>query len=177
MARIIVAISDDRLREQVRRILSGSGIECRLLCRSGQEALRAVRRMEGGIVLCSAKLADMTSAELAERAGTGCWILALARPSELPFCESGSIFRVMLPVRSGELLGSIRILIQMEERQGGLSGSPAVSGGETVRRAERLLIEENGMTEAEAEQFIRRRSRDTAAPVTEVAEAIIAAFS
>ncbi len=178
MIRTVIAIADDSLRESVLRLLRKSGIDVRVVCRSGREALRSLRRMDGGIVICSAKLPDMTADDLAELLGSDALVLVLARPSELDYCENGDLFRVPLPIRSGELIGCVRILIQLDERQAaGRAPKRTEEENSVISKAKELLMEANGMTEDQAYRFLQKRSMETSSPMAEVAAMILEALS
>lgn len=178
MDRIVLAIADDQLRETILKILRKNGVEVRISCRSGQEALRAVHRMDGGVVISSARLTDMTADELAETLGGNALMLVLARPSELDFCENESLFRVPLPVHSGELLGGVRILLQLDEHSAAARvPKRSEEDRKIITEAKELLIEKNEMTEDEAYRFIQKRSMETSTPMPEVARMIYAALS
>lgn len=178
MDRTILAIADDQLRDSILKMLRRNGIEVRVACRSGQEVLRAVRRLDGGVVISSARLLDMTADELAYSLDGGALMMVLARPSELDYCENESIFRVPLPVHSGELLGGVRILLQLDEHSTA-SRIPKRSEEDkaVITEAKELLMEKNGMTEDEGYRFIQKRSMETSTPMAEVARMILEALS
>lgn len=178
MVRTIVAIADDALRDSIIRILRRSGIDVRISCRSGQETVRAVRRMDGGVVICSARLTDMTADELADTLGRSALFLVLARPSELDYCENEALFRVPLPVHSGELIGGVRILMQLDDHVT-QARIPKRSDEEKelITQAKEILMEKNDMTEDQAYRFIQKRSMETSTPMPDVAKMILTALS
>ncbi|MDO4619151.1 MAG: response regulator [Lachnospiraceae bacterium] len=178
MIRTIVAIADDALRDSIIRILQKNGIEVRISCRSGQEALRAVNRMDGGVVICSARLTDMTADELADTLGTDALFLVLARPSELDYCENENLFRVPLPVHSGELIGGVRILLQLDEHSVAARLPKRTDEDKAViTQAKEVLMDKNEMTEEQAYRFIQKRSMETSTPMPDVAKMILTALS
>lgn len=178
MTRIVVAIANETLRTSIAGTLQRNGIEVRTVCQSGYEAIRAIRRMGGGIVILSARLSDMTSDELVDMLYDDAQYLLLARPVEMDGCLSDKPFRVSLPVHSGELLGGIRILMQLDERI--VSAQVPKRTDEekkVITEAKVLLMEKNAMTEDQAYRFIQKRSMETSTPMPEVAEMILTALS
>lgn len=177
MVRTILAIQDAALSESIARILARSGIEIRLVCRSGQEAIRAVRRMGGGIVICSSRLTDMTADELAETIGSDGLFLVLAKTHDLDYLNNENMFRVPLPVKSGELVGCLRILLQLDEHAA-LAKIPRRTDEdkELINQAKLTLISKNDMTEDQAYRFIQKRSMETSTPMAEVAKMILSAL-
>ena len=177
MTRTVIAIADDTLRESVIRILGKNGIDIRTACRSGQEAVRAVKRMDGGVVICSAHLSDMNVDELADVLQGAALFLVLARPRDLDFCEHEDLFRIPLPIRSGELVGCVRILLQLDEHSSASQIPKRTDEDqEVIARAKGLLMDKNGMAEEQAYRFIQRRSMETSTPMPKVAEMIMAAL-
>ena len=70
MDRIIVAFENENNRKRICDMLEASGITVRGSCRSGSEAIRAIRKMSGGIVICGYKLSEMTASDLAYDLGS-----------------------------------------------------------------------------------------------------------
>ncbi len=178
MTRTVIAIADDTLRESVIRILGKNGIDIRTACCSGYEAVRAIRRMDGGVVICSARLTDMTADELAEILGTSALLMVLARPRDLDFCEYEELFRIPLPIHSGELVGCVRILLQLDEHKSS-ADIPKRSAEDqaVISEAKQVLIEKNGMTEDQAYRFIQKRSMETSTPMPEISKMILSALT
>ena len=178
MVRTVLAIADEALSESISRIMVKNGIEVRVTCRSGQEAVRAVKRMDGGIVICSARLTDMTADELAETIGKDALFLVLARPHDLDYCDNEDMFRIPLPIRSGELVGCLRILLQLDEHAAAAKIPRRTDEDkEVILQAKQTLIEKNEMTEDQAYRFIQKRSMETSTPMAEVAKMILSALS
>ena len=161
MERIVIAILDDATRSSVADIITKSGMKVRAQVRSGADATRAVKDMGGGVVICSPRLLDISADALCERLGEEAYFLVVGHPAVLAQMDSEEIFKLMLPVKSSELIGSVRILSQLDERR----------MDEALRPKKKT--EERGMTEAEAHRFLQKRSMDLRVPVTEVARTIL----
>ncbi len=178
MDKIIVAFENDNNRQRVCDMLEASGITVGVSCRSGSEAIRAVRKLCGGIVICGYKLPEMTVSDLAYDINGQAMILAIASAQQLALCHNESVFKLPTPFSKGDLLSSVRMLLQMQEKHFRLT-PPRRTEKETeeINKAKELLVSRNGMTEQEAHRFIQRRSMDSGAKAAETARLIIESYS
>jgi AmiR/NasT family two-component response regulator len=178
MNRIVVAIDNENNRNRICDMLEASGISIRGSCRSGAEAIRWIKKLNGGIIICGYKLADMTANDLAVDLNGAAMILVIATAPQLEMCHNESIFKLPAPVSKGDLISSVRMLLQMEEKHIRIS-TPRRSEKENaeVARAKELLMGKTGMSEEEAHRFIQRKSMDTGAKAAETARMIIETYS
>ena len=128
MIRIAVAFSGEKGRQILCRMLETRGFSVRFRCRTGAEAIRAVKTMGGGTVVCAARLSDMSAGEIAEALGSGASVIAVGRPAQLEACGSAPF--ALLPVPLGDR--------------------------EIVARAKALLMQRDSLTEPEAHRFLQR---------------------
>jgi hypothetical protein len=174
MDRIVIAITNEQLRSSVADILSRNSIHVRSVCRTGMEATRALRKMDGGVLICSSHLPDITVDNLCYDLEKIAYMLVLGRPDTLNFLENEDLFKVSLPVHSDELCGSVRILMQLDERRS--REHAAVRSDEDkqgIADAKTYLMEHNDMTEEQAHRFLQKRSMETSTPMAEVARLIL----
>ena len=178
MDKIVVAFENDNNRKRICELLESSGITIRGSCRSGTEAIRTIRKMSGGIVVCGYKLPEMTVTDLAYDLGSLAMILAIAPAQQLELCRNENVFKLPTPFSRGDLVSSIRMLLQMEAKHF-KSAPPRRSEKETeeINKAKEILMSKNGMTEEEAHRFIQRRSMDSGAKAIETARMIIETYS
>jgi response regulator NasT len=176
--RIIVAFENENNRKRICDMLESSGITVRGSCQSGSEAIRAIKKMSGGIVVCGYKLSEMTVSDLAYDLNGQAMILAVASPPQLQQCENDNIFKLPTPFSKGDLISSVRMLVQMEQKHIKIS-QPRRTEKETavISEAKKLLMTRNDMTEEEAHRFIQRRSMDTGAKAVDTARLIIETYS
>ena len=175
--KIIVAFENENNRKRICELLESSGITIRGSCRSGAEAIRAIRKMSGGIIVCGYKLPEMTVTDLAYDLGNLAMILAIAPPQQLEMCRNDNVFKLPTPFSKGDLISSVRMLLQMEAKHF-KSSPPRRTEEETadINKAKEILMSKNGMTEEEAHRFIQRRSMDTGAKAVETARLIIETY-
>lgn len=178
MERIIVAFDNENNRKRISDMLESSGIKIRCSCRSGAETIRAVKKMRGGIVICGYRLPEMTVSDLAYDLSGQAMILAIAPPQQLMLCRSDNIFKLPTPFSKGDVVSSVRMLLQMEQKYYKES-PPRRTEKETgeIDRAKELLMSKNGLTEEEAHRFIQRKSMDTGVKAVETARLIIETYS
>ncbi len=177
MIRTVVAFATEDARNTISGLLEKSGISVRFSCRTGLEAVRAIKKMGGGVVVCGSRLPDMTADELCFELYESAFFLVVGKPSQLQLCESEDIFKLSTPLRGGELAGSVNMLLQMDERRS-RSSLPKRSDmdKDLVMRAKSFVMEKNGMSEDAAYRFIQRRSMETSTPMTEIARLILNAL-
>jgi DNA-binding NtrC family response regulator len=178
MEKIVVAFENENNRKRVCDILEANGIPVKVSCRSGAEAIRAIRKMSGGIVISGFKLAEMTAADLAYDLSGIAMVLTIAAPQYLEQCVNDNMFKLPTPFSRGDLVSSVRMLLQMQEKHY-RSAPPRRSGKDTadINKAKEILMSKNGMTEEEAHRFIQRRSMDTGMKAVETARLIISTYT
>lgn len=175
MIRTAAVFSRPEMLETVCSMLERDGISVRCHCRTGAETIRAVKTMGGGVVVCGYKLPDMTADRLSLALRNEAALLVLAKPAQLELCEEENLFKLSLPARPGELAGSMRMLIQLDQQKARAS-VPQRSEEEKalIARAKYLLMRRNAMTEAQAHAFLQRASMESGCRMTDAARRILA---
>ncbi len=92
----------------------------------------------------------------------------------MALCENEELFKLSAPVTRGDLLASVRMLMQMQNRYYRMM-LPRRSGEEEdiVKQAKELLMNRNCMTEEEAHRFLQKKSMDTGSKMADTARMII----
>lgn len=177
MDRIIVAFENENNRKRVVEMLEASGISVLHSCRSGSEAIRAARRISGGIIVCGYKLSEMTVSDLAHDLGSLALILAIAPPTQLDLVRNENVFKLPTPFTKSDLVSSVRMLQQMQSKHFRIVPRRSEKDEADIAKAKELLVSKNGMTEEEAHRFIQRRSMDTGMKAADTARMIISTYS
>ncbi len=130
--------------------------------------------MGSGIVICSYKLSDMMASDLAYDLHRAALVLAIAPVSQMALCENEDLFKLPAPVTRSDLLASVRMLIQIEDRYF-RTMLPHRSGEEEdlIKKAKEVLMSRNCMTEPEAHRFLQKKSMDTGSKMVDTARMII----
>jgi response regulator NasT len=158
MDKIVVAFENENNRKRVCDILEASGIPVKVSCRSGAEAIRAIRKMSGGIVISGFKLSEMTAADLAYDLNGVAMVLAVRTAAAFGQCISDNIFKLPTPFSRGDLVSSVRMLLQMQEkhyRAARTRRSEKDTGD--ISKAKEILMSKNRYDGGEAHRFIQRR--------------------
>ncbi|NCB51213.1 MAG: ANTAR domain-containing protein [Clostridia bacterium] len=177
MIRTVVAIENEKLGILIYETLEKNSIPVRYRCRNGAETIRAIKKMGGGVVVCGYKLPDTTADSLSFDLHDTASLLVVAKPQQLALCENEDSFKLPVPVKVGELIGSVNMLIQMDRMRYSKSiprRSP--EDVEIILRAKELLMARNNLSEDAAYKCLQRKSMETCAKLTDTAKLIIAAF-
>ena len=177
MIRTVVAFNKQEILDSVSGMLEEAGISVRYRCHTGMEVIRAIKKMGGGVVICYYKLQDMTADQMSFELQGIADFLVIAKPAYLDLCENDSLFKLPMPIRLGELVGSVNVLLQLDQKRS-KAEVPRRSGEDEqlILQAKELLMEKNGMTEAQAHRYLQKKSMETSSKMTDTARLILNAF-
>ncbi|MGE4352839.1 MAG: ANTAR domain-containing response regulator [Oscillospiraceae bacterium] len=178
MARVVVVFENEKNRERIADMLSSGGVDIRLVCRSGAEAIRAIHNMGSGLVVCSHKMVDMNASDLSfNLSGIGI-VLVVGTAAQLDLCDGNDLFKIATPLSRSDLLASVSMLLQLEEQvHGKIVPTRTEDEKRTIARAKSLLMERNLMTEDQAHRFIQKLSMDTGSKMVDTARKILSTAS
>ncbi len=174
MIRTVVAFEKDESRDRIADMLERAGVPVRFRCRSGAEVLRAVKTMGSGAVICGHKLTDMSAQRLAHELNGQAKLLVLAKQNQLDMIDDPDVFKLQIPISSGELRGSVSILIQLDEISA-RSHIPQRTEEEkhVIEKAKELLMESRGFSEEQAHRYLQKRSMETGMKLADTARQIL----
>ena len=176
MQTVIVAFESGTISANIREILESEGEFSCLVCRSAAEVKRLVHKHHRCIIVCGFKLADETCENLFYDLPKGCFMLMVAPQVRLELNENEGIFKLQSPVRRGELLASVRMLVQFQRYIPREKG-PARRDEEErklIAQAKAVLMDRHGMTEEQAHRFLQKQSMDNGAKLTDTARLVLA---
>lgn len=177
MDRIIVAFESTNSHRRVTEMLESGGISVRCSCRSGAEVIRTINRMGGGIVICASKLSDMSASDLAQDLKGSAMLLVVAASNQLTFCNSDDVFKLPTPVSRTDLIASVRMLIQMEQKYLRLTlPRRSIEDTRLVESAKKLLMAKNHISEEQAHNFIQKKSMENRSKMAEAAQLILGTY-
>ena len=177
MIRTVVAIENEKLGTLIYDTLEKNSIPVRYRCRNGAETIRAIKKMGGGVVVCGHKLPDMTADTLAFDLRDMASLLIVAKPQQLILCENEDAFRLSVPVKVGEMIGSVNMLLQLDRmRYTKMIPRRSPEDLKLILRAKELLMTRNNLSEEEAYKCLQRKSMETCMKLTDTSKLIIAAF-
>lgn len=175
MRQVIVAFERPSNCDRLREILESTGEFSCLVCRSAAQVKCAAGKQRLDLVVCGFKLTDESCETLYFDLPQRCAMLMVAPQAQLELCAAPGIFKLPAPVGRGSLLASVRMLAQLAQT----SQAPARRSQEEkelVARAKTLLMEQDGMTEAEAHRWLQKRSMDHGARLADTARQVLEKF-
>lgn len=176
MQKVIVAFENEANSVKIRDIIESGGVASCLICRSAAEIKRVVHKQRLNIIICGFKLPDETCPELFQDLPSQCSMLMIATQSRLELSEVEGIFKLATPIQRGDLLASVRMLLQMNQRFVRQQHRTQRSEEERalIGQAKALLMDRHGMTEEQAHRFLQKKSMDNGAKLTDTARMVLA---
>lgn len=175
MQKVVVAFESETNSAKIKEIIESGGVASCLICRSAAEVKRVVHKQRLNIVICGFKLADESGQELYQDLPDSCCMLMIALQSRLELCEEDGIFRLASPVHRGDLLASVRMLIQMNRQYIGQYRPQRTEEEQSlIAQAKAVLMDRHSMTEEQAHRFLQKKSMDNGAKLVEIARMILA---
>jgi response regulator NasT len=174
MNRLIVAFENKAVQAKIVEMLDSGGLAIRCCYHSGAEVMRAINQIDSGVIVCGYKLRDMTAESLSHDLGDSATMLVVAPNSQLELCDSDEIFTLPTPVSANTLCGSVRMLLQMEQRRR-RQNAPKRSEEDkiVINRAKQLLMDRDGISEDFAHHMLQKASMDSGIPIKDLAQQII----
>ena len=175
METVIVAFEGEKTCHRIREILENAGAASCLLCHSAAEVKRLVHKQHISTVISGFKFPDDSAEGLFEDLPPSCAMLLLAVQSQLDLCGNEDIFKLASPVSKGDLIASVRMLIQMSHRlERFVRTSRSTADQREIEKAKRALMERFGITEEDAHRQIQRRSMDSGRRLAQTARQVLA---
>ena len=184
--RVIVADDESIIRMDLREMLTNLGYLVIGEVGDGRSAVNLARELRPDVVIMDIKMPDMDGIDAAkvlteERISP---VLLLTAYSQQELIErakdAGVVGYIVKPFRESDLAPAIEVAIArfaefraLEKEVGDLK--LALETRKLVDRAKGILMDSQGLTEAEAFRKIQKMSMNTRKPMKEVAEAIILA--
>ena len=174
MEKVIVAFESEKSCWRIKEILESTGTAACIVCRSAAEVKRVVSKQRITTVVCGYKFPDDSAQGLFEDLPPTCSMLLVAVQSLLEQCENGDIFKLATPVPKGDLLASVRMLLQMGRRLEKFVRPRRPEGEQAVvDRAKALLMARHGMTEEQAHRFLQKKSMDSGRKLIQTARTVL----
>lgn len=184
--RIIVADDESVIRMDLREMLTNLGYLVVGEVADGRSAVNQARELRPDIVIMDIKMPDMDGIEAAqilteERIAPVVLLSAYSQRDLVQRArEAGVIAYLVKPYREEELAPAIEVALarfgEFQELQQQVTDlQEALETRKLVDRAKGILMDKQGLTEAEAFRKIQKMSMDNRKPMKDVAEAIILA--
>ncbi len=184
--RVIVADDESLIRMDLREMLTNLGYLVVGEVGDGRSAVNLARELKPDVVVMDIKMPDMDGIEAArilteERVAPVLLLTAYSQRDLVDRAkEAGVAGYIVKPFRESDLAPAIEVAISrfeefraLEKEMGDLK--QALETRKFVDRAKGILMDSQGLSEAEAFRKIQKMSMNTRKPMREVAEAIILA--
>lgn len=174
MDQVILAFEGNRTNERVRDMIEMTGLAECTICRSAGEVKRLAYQQQVTAVICGYKLREEIAQELQADLPRSCSLLVIATQNMLDMIDDEDIFKLAAPVSKGDLVASVRMLLQLGRRMERYAHPqrPQEERG-IIERAKGVLITRHSMTEAEAHRFLQKKSMDTGVRMVQMAHMIL----
>ncbi len=184
--RVIVADDESIIRMDLREMLTNLGYLVIGEVGDGRSAVNLARELRPDVVIMDIKMPDMDGIDAAkvlteERISPVLLLTAYSQQELIERAkEAGVVGYIVKPFRESDLAPAIEVAVArfaefraLEKEVGDLK--LALETRRLVDRAKGILMDTQGLTEAEAFRKIQKMSMNTRKPMKEVAEAIILA--
>jgi AmiR/NasT family two-component response regulator len=184
--RVIIADDESVIRADLRETLTHLGYLVVGEVGDGQSAVNVARELKPDVVIMDIKMPDMDGIQAAkilteEKVAPVLLLTAYSQRELIDRAkEAGVVGYLVKPFREQEIVPAIEIALErfkefreLEKEVGNLRET--LETRKIVDRAKGLLMDQQGLTEAEAFRKIQKMSMNTRKPMKEIAEAIILA--
>jgi AmiR/NasT family two-component response regulator len=184
--RVIIADDESVIRADLREMLTNLGYLVVGEVGDGQSAVNVARELKPDVVIMDIKMPDLDGIEAAkiltqEKVAPVLLLTAYSQRDLIDRAkEAGVVGYLVKPFREQEIVPAIEIALErfkefreLEKEVGNLRET--LETRKIVDRAKGLLMDQQGLTEAESFRKIQKMSMNTRKPMKEIAEAIILA--
>src|SRR5689334_7315269 len=183
--RVLVAEDETIIRLDLKDLLERSGFEVCAEARDGEEAVELARSERPDVAIMDVKMPRLDGIEAArrildERRIPIVMLTAYGQDELVQRAAEAGVFGYLVkPFREQDLLPAIRTARARHEeltalREEAESLAEALAARKAIERAKGLLMEKEGLSEAEAFARLRKASQISGRPLKVVAEALIA---
>jgi len=185
--RILIAEDETIIRLDLRELLEAAGYDVCGEARDGEEAVSLARELAPDLAIMDVKMPRLDGIEAArqileERPIPIVMLTAYGQEELVARAVEAGVFGYLVkPFREQDLLPAITTARARHEELSALreeaeSLAEALSARKSIERAKGLLMEKEGLSEADAFARLRRASQVSGRPLKVVAEAVVATF-
>ena len=141
------------------------------------KALQNANELDGGVMVCGYRFADMMYTELHEYLPPQFEMLLVASPGNCGERDVENLVCLSTPLKINELLQTVEMMEYMITRRRKKARQKPKERSEEemnlISEAKALLMERNNLTEEEAHRYMQKRSMDNGTGLTETAQMIL----
>lgn len=173
MLKTVTAFKNRQLGQSVRTALEQSGIQVQAECSTGAEAVRAIRKLGSGVVVCSFYLRDMTANEMIDYIRGSAAVLVIGKPATLALCKTDLQERLALPVVRKDLIEKVRELHEQQQRKNGRLSRRSPEDEAVIQEAKELLMQKRNLSESGAHRYLQKMSMNAGLTMRMTSRAVI----
>jgi AmiR/NasT family two-component response regulator len=185
--RILIAEDETIIRLDLRELLEGAGYAVCGEARDGEEAVSLARDLEPDLAIMDVKMPRLDGIDAArrileERPIPIVMLTAYGQEELVARAAEAGVFGYLVkPFREQDLLPAITTARARHDELAALreeaeSLAEALAARKAIERAKGLLMEKEGLSEADAFARLRKASQVSGRPLKVVAEAVVATF-
>jgi response regulator NasT len=181
MINVIVLFPKINDAKSIRNILVRTGVDVTAVCTAGSQVISRFGELDEGIVVCGYRFTDMMYLELLEYLPDEFEMLLIASKAyQKEMVEDDKITCITMPLKVYDLVHGVqdimeRMMVRKRKRRRKLhERSPEEK--RLIDTAKELLMQNNGITEADAHSYLQRRSMDSGMTLVETARTIVDTF-
>lgn len=171
MKSIIIAYPVKEKAMQLKSVLEREGFYVSHICATGASVLKIADNLQGGVIVCSAILNDMSAGALAEKLPLGFDIVALSKGGKQTFF--GNYISLPLPLNRNEFVETVAVLVSSRSS----FTNRKKSEDEYISNAKSVLMGINNMTEMQAHKYLQQLSMKRSMRMVDVAKMILSDLS
>ncbi len=180
--RILIADDEPIIRRDLRELLQGIGHDVVAEAKDGVQALELVARHRPDVVIVDIKMPALDGIAVAREISAEYPVIVLTAFSSpdliLPARDAGVMAYLTKPFREKDIAPAIELAVTHFLRESHLGGRVAVLKQQLetrrlVDRAKGLIMDREGLSEAQAFRFMQKLSMESNIPMRDVAETII----
>ena len=181
MTNIIVAFPKQDTARNIKKILMQNGHHVDAVCKTGAQALQNANELDGGVMVCGYRFADMMYTELREYLPDTFEMLVIASPDKWGDGIVNGVVGLTMPLKVHDLLSTLNMMLQAIERRRKKRNAKPKARSEKeqalLREAKVLLMNRNNMTEDEAHHYLQKCSMDSGTNMVETAQMVLSVMS
>lgn len=179
MTSVIIAFPRIEDAKNIKNLLVRNGIPVAGTCTTGARALNLADSLNGGIIICGYKMADMMYAQLYDDLPAGFeMLLAASRQVLGAGMQKQGLICLPLPLKAHDLLSTVHMMIQAKEakrrKQKAAKRERNPEELRLIKEAKEVLMDRNHMSEEEAHRYIQKCSMDSGTNMAETAQMVLA---
>lgn len=177
MLSIIIAFPKIEDAQNIKKILLRTGYEIDAVCTTGAQVVNIASELDGGILLCGYRLADMHYRQLHTDLPKGFEMLLIASAAKLEECVDNDIVCLCMPIKTVDLIHTLQMMTsnynRHRKKQKMKPKQRSEAEKQIIVKAKQVLMERNNMSEEEAHRYIQKHSMDNGTNLVETAEMVL----